>query len=240
MTTTCFPQRQSAAWQPALDEISTRWSQIKDPAQFVLRYSPAIRAYLLALLKQSHDADDVSQDFIMSFLQRGLVTANPDRGRFRDYLKVSVRRAALAHLRRTTRENHRGEGLAAEPAALDDPAADDQWQREWRACLLDRALRGIERHVAAHPGCGYEVALRIAREYPDGDSVLRARVASERLNKLVSPAAFRQMLCRARSLFKAVLVEEVAKTLRDPTTEAIDEELADLELLAFVREGQDR
>lgn len=239
MTTVHFRQRRQAAGSPAIDEISTRWSQIKDPAQFVLRYSPAIRAYLLALLQEPNDADDVSQDFLLHFLQRGLTAATPDRGRFRDYLKVSVRRAALAHLRKSA---HRcqADGISAEEAASDESAADDEWRQQWRACLLERALRGIERHVREHPGCGYEVALEIARELPEADSQERARVAGQRLGRCVSAAAFRQMLCRARSLFKAVLIQEVAKTLRDPTTDSIDEELADLELLALVRDDPDR
>ena len=82
MSTTCLEFPREWPLQPPLDEISTRWTQVKDPAQFVLRYSQAIRAYLLALLKDEHAADDVSQDFVLHFLQRGLTAADPDRGRF--------------------------------------------------------------------------------------------------------------------------------------------------------------
>jgi hypothetical protein len=236
MSTTCASFRDLAADQPPLDEISTRWTQIKDPAQFVLRYSVAIRAYLLALLKDEHDADDVSQDFVMQFLQRGLTAADPDRGRFRDYLKVAVRRAAWAHERKAARRPLAARLLrdAVDPQA--DAEADRQWHEQWRECLLQRAARGIERYVRKHPGCGYDVALAIARERAELDSPARAALAAEMLGKPVSPAAFRQMLRRARSLLRDLLVEEVAKTLREPTQAAIEEELADLELLALVRD----
>ena len=236
MSTTCLDLREMAADQPPLDEISTRWTQVKDPAQFVLRYSAAIRAYLLALLKDEHDADDVSQDFVLHFLQRGLTAADPDRGRFRDYLKVAVRRAAWAHERKSARRPHAERPLrdAIDPAA--DSEADHQWQEEWRKCLVQRAARGIERYVQKHPGCGYDVALAIAREHPELDSSARARRAAELLGKSVSPAALRQMLRRARSLLRELLVAEVSKTLREPTPAAIEEELADLGLLALVRD----
>jgi hypothetical protein len=236
MSTTCLDFRDMAADQPPLDEISTRWTQVKDPAQFVLRYSAAIRAYLLALLKDEHDADDVSQDFVLHFLQRGLTAADPDRGRFRDYLKVAVRRAAWAHERKATRRPHAARPLrdAALPEADDE--ADRQWHEQWRECLLQRAARGIERYVRKHPGCGYDVALAIARDHSQLDSPARAALAAEMLARPISSAAFRQMLRRARSLMRDLLVEEVAKTLRDPTPAAIEEELADLELLSLIRD----
>jgi hypothetical protein len=236
MSTTCLDFRELAAEQPPLDEISTRWTQVKDPAQFVLRYSAAIRAYLLALLKDEHDADDVSQDFVLSFLQRGLTAADPDRGRFRDYLKVAVRRAAWAHERKAARRPQAASPLRDPVDPRADSEADRQWQDEWRKCLLQRAARGIERHMRKHPGCGYDVALSIAREHSELDSPARAALAAQMLGRPVSPAAFRQMLRRARSLLRDLLVEEVSKTLRDPTPSAIEEELADLELLGLLRD----
>lgn len=240
MSTTCCELSRLAAERPPLDEISTRWTQVKDPAQFVLRYSQAIRAYLVALLQNEHDAEDVSQDFVLHFLQRGLTAADPDRGRFRDYLKVAVRRAAWAHQRKSARqpEGHVPLRDTADPQT--EAGADRQWRDHWRECLLQRAARGIDRYVQKHPGCGYDVALAIAREQPDLDSSGRARLAAELLGKCVSPAAFRQMLRRARDLLRQLLIEEVGKTLCEPTPEAIEEELADLELLALVRDHEPR
>ena len=236
MSTTCLDFRGLAADQPPLDEISTRWTQVKDPAQFVLRYSVAIRAYLLVLLKNEHDADDVSQDFVLHFLQRGLTAADPDRGRFRDYLKVAVRRAALAYQRKAARQPEECRPLERTPDPQAGDEADRAWHAHWRECLLQRAARGIDTYARQHPGCGYDVALAIAREHQELDSAGRAKLAAEMLGKPVAAAAFRQMLRRARGLMRDLLVQEVAKTLREPTPAAIEEELADLELLAFVRD----
>jgi hypothetical protein len=237
MSTTCL-EFQELAKQPPLDQISTRWTQVKDPVQFVLRYSQAIRAYLLALLKDEHDADDVSQEFVMHFLQRGLTAADPGRGRFRDYLKVAVRRAALAHHRKTASEP-RNQGSLGDPAdQRTNDEADRAWHAQWRECLLARAGRGIDRYVRRHPGCGYDVALAIAAEHSALSSTARAKLATEMVGRTVSPVAFRQMLRRARSLLRELLVQEVAKTLHQPTPAAIEEELADLELLALVRDRE--
>src|SRR5438105_3561459 len=82
-----------------LDEISTEWTIISDPAQFVLRYGPAVQLYLTVLLRNRHDAEDVAQDFFMRITRLGFVHARRERGRFRDYLKVAVRNTALNFLR---------------------------------------------------------------------------------------------------------------------------------------------
>src|SRR5439155_1910921 len=83
-----------------LDEISTEWETIHDSGEFVRRYGAAVQAYLLALLKNRHDAEDVAQDFFLRVCRHRFVRANQDRGRFRDYLKTAVRNAALNFARR--------------------------------------------------------------------------------------------------------------------------------------------
>src|SRR5437870_1584516 len=86
-----------------LDQISTRWSILKDPAQFLLRYGPAIHKYLFALLQNEDDVAEISQEILTRVADSAFDRAVPDRGRFRDYLKVAVRNAALTQLRRKNR-----------------------------------------------------------------------------------------------------------------------------------------
>src|SRR5207244_12395485 len=58
------PLRSASMKRPApgpnlrLNEISTVWSVVHDPAQFVLRYAPAIERYLAALLPNRHDREE--------------------------------------------------------------------------------------------------------------------------------------------------------------------------------------
>lgn len=113
-----------------LDQISTRWQTLNDPLQFVMRYAPAIHNYLCALLKNPHDADEVSQEFLLRVQQHGFANANPERGRFRDYLKKAIRNAGLNHLQRAhPRERVDERGWTAEipaglpPFRLVDPAS---------------------------------------------------------------------------------------------------------------------
>src|SRR5262245_27390195 len=86
--------------ESVLDRIGTCWQRVHDPAYFAASYGPAIRRYLEALLKNTHDAEEVAQDFLLRVHEQGLGRASPERGRFRDYLKKAVRNAALSFLRK--------------------------------------------------------------------------------------------------------------------------------------------
>src|SRR4029079_9306886 len=77
-----------------LEQISTHWPMIQDPARFVLRYAPAIESYLHALVRDPHAVEEIAQDFLLRVVERGLIPEANLRGRFRNYLKAAVRNAA--------------------------------------------------------------------------------------------------------------------------------------------------
>src|SRR5205085_2081490 len=158
-------QRKPAA--PGLEEISTRWPLIRDPMQFVMRYAPAIRKYLEALLHNTHDAEDVTQDFLIRGLLRGFVRTDNLRGQFRHYLKRAVRNAALNHLQR----QHGDANSAALPDAHDaESAPDQQWLAEWRGCLLDRALQALDHHQRQAAGNLFHTVVRLTLDHPQEDT----------------------------------------------------------------------
>jgi RNA polymerase sigma factor (sigma-70 family) len=216
-----------------LDLITTHWSALRDGNRFLLRYAQAVRSYLLALLGNAEDADDVAHDFFVRVVERGFERADPDRGRFRDYLKIAVRNAALSHLRRKQRQPRTTEALehlVADP----DRAADRAWLREWQACVLERAWRALERHQRAAPDNLCHTILRLHVEHPEDDSRTLAERAAAMSGQPLSSDAYRKQLSRARRLFARLIVDEVVQTLEHPTGEEIMEELAEIGLRDYV------
>src|SRR5213080_1066670 len=116
-----------------LSGISTMWTVLRqahggppDAAtaakQLLLeRYGGAVRAYLLGLLRDPHAADDLTQEFALTLVRGGFKGADPQRGRFRDYV-----RAALAHLVSHHRQRQRRQPrqLPADGPEPPDPGAE--------------------------------------------------------------------------------------------------------------------
>src|SRR4051812_44626670 len=57
------------------------------------RYGGAVYRYLLAALRDPDAAEEVAQDFALRFVRGDFKRADPERGRFRDYLRASLIRA---------------------------------------------------------------------------------------------------------------------------------------------------
>lgn len=229
------PRDESAA-KSHLSRISTRWPQIGDAAKFCVRYGPAIRKYIVALLRRDHDADEVAQEFLLRAIEKGFPNADPDRGRFRDYLKTAVRNAALMHLR--ARRSY--DALPPESSLLPAPegppsAADAAWIEEWRACILERAWRAIETHERKARGNLFHTVLRLSVEHPEEDSSSLAARAGGVDGQPLRADAFRKQLSRARRFFAERVAAEVAATLDQPTRQRVEEELDEIGLLEHVR-----
>lgn len=218
-----------------LDQIQTDWSRLNEPAQFVLRYAAAIRSYLSAVLHDPVEVEEVTQEFMLRVVKRGFTSADPNNGRFRDYLKAALRNAARTHYRRAS---------SMPPvvrAALDAVAAglsapEQAWLDEWRRCLLERVWDALGYHERRSPGNLACTIMKLTLDHPDEDSAALAKRVKAAAGVSLRAAAFRKQLSRARQLFAEFLVREVAATVRPGTREQIEDELATLGFLHYVRD----
>lgn len=219
-----------------LNRISTQWSALHDPSHFLIRYAVSVRNYLEALLRDSQDADDVSQEFLMSVVAKGFVRADADRGRFRDYLKISVHNAAMSHLRRKRLQPGLLDASAMQFVATEPDSTEDvAWLSNWRQCLLDRVWRAIESHEHGAPESLYHTVLRQSVDHSEEDSAKLAERVSIQIGRPLRADAFRKQLSRARRLFAELLVSEVAKTLENVTPELVEDELRETGLLPYIQ-----
>ncbi|MBX9655219.1 sigma-70 family RNA polymerase sigma factor [bacterium] len=213
-----------------LEHISTHWTMMGDPAKFVLRYAPAIRKYLVVILKKEQDAEDVSQDFLMKVLTKSFSEKQVTRGRFRDFLRVAIRNAACDHLR----QKH---PAAVDQTTLEETLADraeNEWIDHWRGCLLEKAWRRLDQFQRQTNGNLYYSVLRLATDWPTADSSELATQLSQSSGTRSSPESFRQQLHRARRKFAEFIIDEIKETIRQPTKEEVAEELRELGLEPFV------
>jgi len=233
--------------EPRLMDMSTQWSlvfQIKDgppeeanraAAQLMCRYAGAVHRYLLKALKDPDAAKELDQEFALRFLRGDFRHGDPSRGRFRDYVKRAVHNLMKDYYRRKRPVVALDSGIM-ELAVEDDGLAqfDRQFLQSWRNDLLDRAWASVKEleHQTGYP---YYTVLRIRVDDPDLKSSGWAARLAESLGRPISAGAFRQTLQRARRTYADHLIGEVAASLNDLRPQALEEELADLELLEYCR-----
>lgn len=220
-----------------IEEISTCWPTINNPLQFVMRYAPAIHRYLTAILKNNEAAEEVSQEFLVKVLERGFVAEAINRGRFRDYLKAAVRYTAMSALRRKLPQSADAKQLAnlmADPVT--ESEADAEWIAQWRECLLQRVWQALELHERKTPESRYYTVLRLVAQHPDATDQTLAAMLSESIGRAYRADAFRQQKSRARRQFAELILTELKQCLRNPTREAIEAELVDIDLMKYVRD----
>ncbi len=130
----------AAYWRPVFWHLQRRW-----------KLPPEVAA-------------DLAREFLLKVFQGdALDRATPDRGRFRTFLKTQLRDFVVDDLRR--RMSTKGGGEVAD-AALDpgeaepwchDLDAEEAFDRDWAACLIQDSIRDLESSLAAE---GKEIVYR--------------------------------------------------------------------------------
>jgi RNA polymerase sigma factor (sigma-70 family) len=230
-----------------LNRISTLWTvvcqahggsteEVASTQQLLLqRYGRAVYRYLLRALPTPHDADELAQEFALRFVRGDFKGADPQRGRFRDFVKGVLGHLIADHFRRRARQpaplpDNLDLPGPAHPSAEDDRRFTESWREEFLARAWE-ALGGFQLRT----GQPYHAVLRFRVDHPDLRSAEMARRLGVQLGRPLTAAGVRQTLRRARETFGELLRDEVAQTLEGPTPDRLEEELADLGLLEFCR-----
>jgi RNA polymerase sigma-70 factor (ECF subfamily) len=235
-----------------LSQISTLWSVIRRAhadesaeartaqQEMIDRYGGAIKRYLLGAFRNEVAAEDAFQEFALRFVNGDYRSLDPDKGRFRSFLKTVLYRLVVEHHR--DKKRHNRPQMASdfpEPADLDSPESDAMFEKSWRAELLKRAWNGLQRleEQTGKPMC---TVMRARVDGPDLSSSELANMLTKKLDKKVTAANVRVMLHRARDEFSKLLLKEVANTLDQPSRANIESELMEVGLLEYCRPAFDK
>lgn len=231
-----------------LSQINTTWSIVRrahgerstgvQPAQeeMLRRYGDAARRYLLAALRDTDAADEVYQDFALRFVRGDFRAVDPERGRFRNFLKSVLFRMVVDYFRQRKRQP-RPQPLdtGLEPAAeRDDARQDEEFARSWRDELLAKAWMALEQYET-ETGKPLYTALRLRVDRQQLRSPELAEELSAKIGRPVTAANVRVILHRARDQFAELLVNEVIHSLDSSSPGELEQELAELRLLEYCR-----
>ncbi len=226
---------------------STSWTLILGASDDPTRLERILQAYwspVYAFIRRKgygpHDASDLTQEFLLHVvLGRGLLArADATRGRFRTFLKASLRNFLIDQYRRSKRPaNVDGDplfGLIEDDRGARDPedACDAAFDRQWAAATLAMTVERLEAACRADGLTDHWIAFQ--------RSVLAPAVrgaAPVSLDDLVdalnaeSPAQVSNMIQTVKRRFRTTLREVVRETVTDGAD--IEAELAELKRYAF-------
>jgi RNA polymerase sigma-70 factor (ECF subfamily) len=235
--------------QQRLSHITTLWSLVHQAHQgptdavtaaqrhLLERYGGAVHRYLLGALRDAEAADDQFQEFCVRFLRGDFRRADPERGRFRDFVKTAVFHLIVDYQKRRRLPPLEGH----EPAVTSSPLAeaDQEFLQSWREELLDRAWLGLA-EIERKTGQPCYTVLHFRTEQPLLSSAAMADQLGARLGKAFTVASLRQALYRAREKFTDLLLQQVRQSLDEPSEEALEQELLDLGLLTYCQSALQR
>lgn len=239
--------------QDRLSVIVTRWTLLQQAhgsspktarqaqERLLNRYGGAIRRYLLGCVRNTDQADELYQEFAIKFIEGGLHGANPEKGRFRHYLKGVLFHLLADQHQKRKRQPAGWHSELPEPAesGTSTPEAEAAFQEQWRAELLANAWIQLEAEEKANGQLSFTV-LSYRRDHPDDRSEAMAQALSKQSGKPMTAAGLRQSLHRARERFADILLEQVAHSLSEPTVESLQEELVDLKLVQYCEPALER
>lgn len=217
----------SAAWREALETL------------FRIYWFP-LYGFARRVGHSATDAEDLTQAFFAAVLEKHyLQAADPRRGRFRTFLFTAFRRF-LNKQRQRAKARKRGGGKAHLP--LDFTGAESRYQREpahrqtaqrefdrrWALTILERVLQQLAGEYARR---GKARLFEIVRPWLVGTAD-RPGYAEAAAQAGLTEGALKVAVHRVRQRYRAILREEVSRTLDSP--DELDDELAWL-LLAVGR-----
>ena len=221
----------------ASDADKNRW------ATLLQRYQGAIYRYLLGAVRDADAADELFQEFALRCLQGAFRGVDPQRGRFRDYLKTTLFHLIVDYQKKRQKSPLPLNLEVAEPAAPQEGSTESECQfiESWRDDLLARAWAELAK-VEKSGGQPYYSVLKFRTENQDADSDQMAESLTKRLcpEKPFTGAGIRKTLQRARANFADHLIDDVVESLGNPSVEELQQELDDLGLLPYCRSALER
>ncbi len=227
--------RIETAWTLLHQAHGAAQSEVAQAQEAILRrYTGAIYRYLLGILRDDNAADEVFQNFALKFLRGDLRKADPDKGRFRDFVKRVLSNLIHDHRRQRGRQpvEIAAESALVAPDAASELAMDNEFLGHWRDSILERAWNELKEHEQNGKQPLYAV-LHYRANHPQATSGTIAAELGQQLGRTLTSAGVRQSLHRARELFSRMLLDEVRRSLGKCSDREVEDEVQILGLMPY-------
>jgi RNA polymerase sigma factor (sigma-70 family) len=197
-------------------------------------YRSPLYSYIRRLGHGPEDAEDLTQAFFAKLLQRNFwARADREKGRFRSFLLTALRHF-LADERDRGKTAKRGGGFAC--ISIDEQgseerymeglnqnlSAEQQFDRQWAATILEQARSKLRQECAASGKLG--LFDRVSLVDGQNENTVPYAVIAQELGMSIS--AVKSAVSRLRARYGELVREEIAQTVSSPSE--IEEEIRHL------------
>ena len=191
-------------------------------------YRAPVLAYLRQMVNRDEDAEELTQAFFAYFLeQRFHDGADPERGRFRHYLRGAVRHFVSTQRRDARALKRGGNSHMLDHSVLDELPSDAldsdpelEFDRQWALTLIARALTRLESEARVAGKAEWFVALRdFIVEAPDEADFQHLAEKLQMRRNTVAVAVH-----RLRQRLSELVDEEMSETVASEDDIAIEQE----------------
>jgi hypothetical protein len=198
-------------------DSSRAWTQSRGAAALVVRYLLPMRGQLAESLGSDSAADIALRMLISHLITEGF--GSHGRGRLRDFLMRGMRSAARAIVAELPAD--RRPEIDFSTWRGDDP----KWVSRWRAEILARAWRELERNEHRDLSRPVFTILRAAVGHPKETAEMLAVRVNTESDVVVQPSTIRALIGPARRRFAELLLREIRMTLEQNDDASVRGEL---------------
>ena len=233
-----------------LSRILTNPAVLKDPKTFFDVYQIPIRKFFLCLCNSPTQAEDQFQDFAVKFLEGAFSKYDPEKGRFRDYLKQSLRHQVRKQYRKSKKaELSMPEDMDAVDPNLIQPV--DAALSEFDAMEGEQIKQLVEQDMHADELDGenhFHSLLKFAIDFQrvrlaattdvQGRSKIPVseivRFLGEQFGEVVSKDTAKQRMFRAKRAYASKIISEIGVRIGDTSPRAIRAASHELRLNVYI------
>ncbi len=201
---------------------TTRWSLVYaarsvDPlaaaqalAALCTAYRPAVFAFVYRYCGHRADAEDLTQSFFERLLAKRIdLAADPNRGRFRQFLRTAIANFVRNHF--DAQQAQRRTAVEPYPAAADAQTPEAAFELAWALTVLERGMAALAAEAEA---AGKSALFAEIKPYllEPADNLDYAKIG-ERLKLRANTVAVSVHRLKAR--IRALVRKEVAETISD-------------------------
>lgn len=213
-----------------MDEITAARNDV------LMRYASCVYKYILGATKDADVADDLAQEFALRFVRGDFKNASPEKGRFRDYLKTSLRNLVTDHFRSKRYVNKTPsviDSIAQTPQDTQLDVLEQEFQTHWRQQVLRLAWSSLK-ELEELKSNSYYTVLHLRANHSNLSSTELAKLFSADSHSPVTAEWVRQKLHRARQKFASIIMGEIRRSLDSHDEDTVQQELAELGLQKYL------